>query len=525
MSALLTLSVLLCVIATCCADQLQLNARATMFHDVESIVHNAERRQVVIELASYRRCNSPSFMVRLSGTSLYLLNLIEKKTDEVGSESRGVVLFAEFERPRPGTYVFSYPPLYDPGTYFLEVMVVYCGGMYPNDFAKLCAEDVKEGHNILTLPYTFEVLANKSNAATTLLHRPRWLLRDEFRNGTSNFTMLATRYQKMGCGKSRGFCLPTQAELSLHNSYEWTDGPDYVHLLTKVFGIEIPQFRETNDARDGGVEKKEPVGDMINFCFVGASHSIELREHANRLNLRNVEFLTYYSQYPVKFKAQELIDMKCSYAVMGYGQWMAGLSGMPFQAHQYKAEIKQVAAKVKWLQRNTNMQIFFRSMNYNGYGARVTACPPVDHRLPPIVDLYNSILRNVTQHAQIEYIDTNHIMGPLWDSALDYQHPKGRVYTAEVQWILHAALNYSISRNQLPTLYACMPLAENDLVRFGGANVIYINKRNKLHAFPSGYNFMGMGLDNIQVLEAHKQKCAVYGPVLRGPKDYQRTEL
>ena len=515
MWTLFIIIVLFFAIAVHCTDQLELNARATMFNDVKSIAHNATLRQVVIELASHRRCNTPTFRVRLSGTSLYVLDLIMRNTVELGHNQHSPVEFKDFEKPRPGTYVFSYPPLYDLGTYFLEVMVVYCVEMRPNDFYSLCAEDVQEGRNILTLPYKFEVLANKTSAITSVARYPRWLLHKELRS-SSQAALLSTRYQRKGCG---GYCRATPTELIPFNQYDWADGPEYHHLLTKIFQNSSMQ-PSVLDKSSKNMKKIEANNDVVNFCFVGASHSKELKNHANQLNLKNFIFLAYYSQYPVQFKPQDLIDMECSYVVIGYGQWMAGLSGIPYQARQYENELKRVVTEVKQLQRTTNMQVFFRSMNCNGYGARVTACPPLDHRLPPVVDLYNSILRNVSHHAQVEYIDTNHIMGPMWDSAIDFQHPKGRVYTAEVHWILHTVLNYSVATNRFPALFPCLALAEHDLVRFEGNNATYLHKQNKLHPFPSGYNYTGLRLENIKVLAIHKQKCATFGPIITGPKDY-----
>jgi len=217
-------------IAVHCADQLELNARATIFNDVTSVVHNATLRQVVIELASYRRCNTPTFRVRLSGTSLYILDLVMRNTVELSDNQHAPVEFRQFDKPRPGTYVFSYPPLYDPGTYFLEVMVVYCVEMRPNDFYSLCAEDVQEGRNVLTLPYAF----NQSSTTTNIPRNPRWLLRDELRR-SSQAALLSTRYQRKGCGTTGGYCRATAAELLPFNQYDWTDGPEYHHLLTKIF--------------------------------------------------------------------------------------------------------------------------------------------------------------------------------------------------------------------------------------------------------------------------------------------------
>jgi len=174
----------LCLVALCfiCCEvessELALNPQATLLSEVHSVKHNETSRRVVISLAENRRCLQPTFMVRLSGTSLYILDLVHHNMS------------------KPNV-VFSYPPLVDVGTYFLEVLTLYCDTLIPNDIKSMCLVHPKDGKNVLTLPYQFEV---RSPEPSPHIHnRPRWVLHE---NATP--ALLHTRYQNM-CGDT--FCV------------------------------------------------------------------------------------------------------------------------------------------------------------------------------------------------------------------------------------------------------------------------------------------------------------------------------
>ena len=143
---------------------------------------------------------------------------------------------------------------------------------------------------------------------------------------------------------------------------------------------------------------------------------------------------------------------------------------------------------------NGTSKVFMRSVNYNGMSVAITHCPPYDHRSPPVIDMMNSVLHRLTMELKIPYIDTNDIMGPMWDSAQDYCHPKGKVFTAEVEYILHYIFS---GRNNL--------IISNRLVRFTDSQVVYlINSAGIAQSFPNARTFMKMGFDfgNVEIVHA-----------------------
>lgn len=60
--------------------------------------------------------------------------------------------------------------------------------------------------------------------------------------------------------------------------------------------------------------------------------------------------------------------------------------------------------------------------SYNPMGDFITACPPLDWRSPLVIDMYNDILRRLCKSFKIPLIDTNDIIGIMWDRAEDWCH-------------------------------------------------------------------------------------------------------
>jgi hypothetical protein len=124
----------------------------------------------------------------------------------------------------------------------------------------------------------------------------------------------------------------------------------------------------------------------------------------------------------------------CDYAVVSYGQYpVAWVTAVPYNEDHYRNSMKKVFAEMA----HSGMKFSVRSVNYNGLSSMMTACPMIDHRIPPVIDMMNRVLSELSVTFKIPYIDLTHIMGPMWDSALDYCHPGNAVFTAEVEWILN----------------------------------------------------------------------------------------
>lgn len=161
-ATLLILQLLLASFAAVASEELQLNTQATLFKDVKSITHDAVSRHVTIHLTENRACINPTFMVRLSGPSLYLLD----RTHDVQFQHNSVN--------------FGYPPLIDEGQYYLEVLSLFCDTLNADALQDICLVSPLEGKNILNVPYRFDVPVYQKTAqqekksSPTALGAKRW---------------------------------------------------------------------------------------------------------------------------------------------------------------------------------------------------------------------------------------------------------------------------------------------------------------------------------------------------------------
>lgn len=284
------------------AAQLTLNPAATIFDDINTITHDPEKRELVIDLLHSRRCDSPTFIVRLSGASLYLMDLEKHDHDPL------VVRAAEqFFYPRKSIYTFTYPPLEDSGTYHIEVLALLCTTFNSERYMETCLENPQQGRNIVNQPYSFEHVAGKDKPK-----RPRWVLGNTNDPDYKN-ALLPTRYQNRNCGAG-AYCDPNWAELAQHRLYDWTDKPDWMRPLAAVLANPANHLPAVTDP---------PTKPIINICYVGASHAREFMLHSFPLKGINgsAVFIWIESKYPNTFSLDAIHQRECTYAIIGYGQW------------------------------------------------------------------------------------------------------------------------------------------------------------------------------------------------------------
>jgi hypothetical protein len=95
-----------------------------------------------------------------------------------------------------------------------------------------------------------------------------------------------------------------------------------------------------------------------------------------------------------------------------------------------------VSRLLQW-RKPSGPRLYFRSENHNGLLANAVQCDGVDLRSPPRFDMINRVKEEVCRNHQLEFIDMDHIIYPMWDGAFDFCHPSPHVGTAEVDLILH----------------------------------------------------------------------------------------
>jgi hypothetical protein len=406
---------LLTVMTVGTVHDIPLNPQSSLFDSIERVWLDDIQRVVLIKMKVIRRCENPTFVVRLSGTALYWL---KKHKQDYTPFVRTVG--ANPMAARGNTYYFSYPPIVDGGDYFLDVVCIYCTEFDPNNYLNVCVEDYK--YRDITLP---KALPLKSDSALLNGTSARWKLAA---NGSAGF--MPTRYQKLSCArKTHPICkgYDNEAEgksLWQYRLYDWVGGPNWRDIL--------------------------PTG-VPKICMVGCSHARDLHEHGWLMDRKRelYNFIHIDSRFPHNFYPQLLEKSECDYAILGYGQWMVATQTYPpCTADCYEAAVREVMKQVSPAGYNGTTKIFFRSMNYNGLRAQITTCPAFDYRTPPVVDMLNNVMERLCREYDIPYIDLTHIMGPMWDSAQDYGHPTGKVFTAEVEWLLHSIFTHDLAHNR-----------------------------------------------------------------------------
>jgi hypothetical protein len=81
-------------------------------------------------------------------------------------------------------------------------------------------------------------------------------------------------------------------------------------------------------------------------------------------------------------------------------------------------------------------------MHYNALGNRMTGCPLKEWRNPFVIDHYNAIAKHLTLEfmGRVEYIDTDFIIGPMWDSPDDWCHFQNEAGKQDALYLLARVL-------------------------------------------------------------------------------------
>lgn len=477
-SVILFLSVVLCT-AMAAVVNLPLNPQAHLSREVESVQHHVHIREIIIQLKPSRRCQRPTFWIRISGTSLFVLHLKKVETNKL---------------------VYTYPDLADEGIYFVEVTALLCAPFKPDAFVDMCLEEPAESNNIVTLPYSFKVTGNEAKKAPAQ-PRPRWVVANQ-----SVASLMPTRYQKLGCPAfDDGWCPTRAVDLEQYDLYEWVDGPNYIKPLQDVLSL-------THNARN------QQNHSNIRVCMVGDSHARDLTIAGNKLNIDRVEFFLLLTRYPHEFDVNWLRNGRCSYTVVTYGQWPASwlTFGNPYNQTKYTNDMRRVITLLQNFDHNQT-QVFVRSVNYTPLMAHQTQCPPTDFRYPPLIDMYNDVLRRLCKELSVDYVDLSHIMGPVWDSAEDWYHPSLKVYTAEIKWILHRILTTSLHHQRPVVLFPNeISSVGATVIRYSDNATVYLLRDGVIRAFPSAQTLytMGYNFEMVKILHPSARKDSTLGPEL-----------
>lgn len=394
------------------------------------------RVELRVATASAHGCAHPVFRARFSGRALLVI-------DAHYSVATGMYSF-EYELPTPGRY-------------YLEILLLFCD--YHLDRAtRSCLFPMHCGAVNLQ-PYQVDWI-NAGERHGRTWPEAAWVF-----DGDHGLP-LPTRYQGPPClsrtERKAAKGLPSSQPLELsaaresHRRYAWLPlGAGTGHPLQWRAGSGGRRGAQLSGLREHTAEKVQAVSSRRTLCFVGDSHVERL-------------FLTYRSFQPVqraefmsaKFPQNlgvrpglRVRRMRCSEVIVHTGHWEASwfpaLRGNePSTAEQYASSMRAFLGDIleRWSPLGSG-RILLLSLSEMPLGCDVSLCPPQDFRVPPLFAAYNEALSRVVGEVpsgKVVFVDTRHIVTPLWDSAADWCH-QDLSYVPVLSHVLGQILSHSPS--------------------------------------------------------------------------------
>lgn len=338
-------------------------------------------------------------------------------------------------------YKASYPQLQTAGRYFVEVLLLYCNVDTTSltSLSSMYLEDLQCGP--VNAPYSF---VSMSTAPTRSAGVWRW----KFAGSRMPAKELPTRY---GIGWEHETCVTTRAGASRTccKTKGWPRVGFCPFKLTKV----------PTEGADSAITTAQPLqyrwvpastaamplAGNQHVCFGGASHTRLMAEYATEyfgLTVKHVDI-----RMPEQWKSEYAAG--CTMFVIAASQWpmswrsrkhstINGWGHRPYSPTEYTQGIEHVLTDIA--AHHPSVQTFVRSANYNPITAPMYSdIPQQEWRVPPLVDAYNSALRTMLQrHPKTQFIDLESIVGPMWDTAPDWNHYYGEVCKAEARFVVKA---------------------------------------------------------------------------------------
>jgi hypothetical protein len=227
-----------------------------------------------------------------------------------------------------------------------------------------------------------------------------------------------------------------------------------------------PIFIDKNRNHSAAVHAPTAVGidkGKDTICYVGLSHSRVLTAQSMSwlnnvwgMNVTNdwldpIRILKIEARYPTDITANlfknKVLGQSCSATIIAVGQWAGGKrfrgpqrpTIFPEFYHQMEEVIRMTTELAR--QHDRSYKVYFRSIHYNPLGDLISMCPnPKDWRSPSVIDGYNYIISYLAKKYNAPYIDTNFIIGPMWDSAPDYCHVDNFAGELEALYLMHYVL-------------------------------------------------------------------------------------
>jgi len=400
--------------------KIEINKETSLISDIVSISHMPSAAMIKIELNKTRTCLKPVFRSRLSGPSLAIL-----KWEKIDLEKHELI----------GHYNVPYA-----GKYFFEIIALLCNELeYYQDFQSVCVEDILH-HRITADDSTIDVV--QINQQTDEMGA--WVYAPAHQD--QQYVPLYTRIQPDVCVKGLEHFINSLREP--HNIPPMIVSP---HLSDHEANqcdkySDIRPFESYHFQWHEHVKKDLMLHNGTKkICFIGKSHSRFFFEAVVKLRGESESSasisLAHHDEVTESTWDEILNDNKCKRIVFGIGQWPAGFPrGRPTLLHEYWRDTESLIHDViskREMMKALGADVYFRSIHLIPLQNHAAgSCPAVDWRTPPVIDGYNSILRELCRIYHVPFLDTDFLIGPVWDSSQDWSHVNPDIALVEAQYVI-----------------------------------------------------------------------------------------
>mmetsp|Transcript_477 Transcript_477/g.954 ORF Transcript_477/g.954 Transcript_477/m.954 type:complete len:590 (+) Transcript_477:126-1895(+) len=373
----------------------------------------------------------------------------------------------------------------EPGQYFVEILGILCNdvGLHVNNgiFKNVCLEDsesLRITHGNASIHVVHNHPLDKRRKGYWKWENSRSSF-DGNPNVDATIMPLFTRYQPVECRDvDSNFC-NDRVSTERFRPYEFyfldnNDDDDGIMIPNnhtqqqrqmQQYHHHYHQERQyqtllsTNDKELRVMQKlRSTTKEKIKLCFVGASHSRKMTQAFNKLfvDSRTADIIEAYLldvKFPRSVDADfirgNILHWSCTKTIIAIGQWAASASKNEKYSHIPPISFPDFREEYRNMMKALNdlnvSGVHLRSIHLNPLGDLRFKCPAEDYRHPSVLEVYNEIIRNLTELEEfknISFIDTDFIIGPMWDSSPDFCHfpPEGEIARAEALHILETVL-------------------------------------------------------------------------------------
>jgi hypothetical protein len=450
------------------------NPNSTVATDISAIFHYEHQEEVCIRLKAGSRCPHPSLVGRLSGQTIAMLNW--RKADS--AVTNGTSYCGSYA----GSWLF-------PGIYFLEVIIIHCKGFGVTALDRILAnpnENHTEEEIQMWRSFDFTHECMEDPASNRLTAEDAFLLVRGHMGGSLGYWALAnnanatvqpwfTRYQpSQACSKNENApeCIgPVDNSKISDYSFVWVGEDQWkADIESMKIDLGLQYHQEKKLIMDGSNPDVLYENDIFNrpnkVCLVGDSHTFHMVNAMFRNNLGH-HFVKMDLFYPLSVESERLdvwpekiianteyfeefyFKRNCTQFVIALGQWpladVYGRFGGPYLVERFRAKMSSIIRNQEIYQIGKgDIKLYLQNMHHSPLGYRYHSCTPkgkpVDWRSFTTTDSYNRVMKELVDETKndfldisnrINWIDTQFITTPLWDTAPDWNHLHFKVSDTE----------------------------------------------------------------------------------------------